>query len=151
MHSLPNQLWQSLPASTRSSISQHNQQYNVNATQQDNSCHIPKALREQLPPHAKSAVANSQCHNKQDANSTAAHSNDQTYHSITDTLPMYAANSVHHMPDINPNSDNKNLNSIMSSSCSTSSNTCSINVHSGNHVIHSNGSLYTVNMAHVTY
>ena len=39
----------------------------------------------------------------------------------------------------------------MSSSHSTCRSTCSINVHSGNHVIHSNGSLYTVNMAHITY
>ena len=53
--------------------------------------------------------------------------------------------------DISPNSDNKILNPILSSSCSTSSNTCAINVHSDNHVIHYNGSLYTVNMAHVTY
>ena len=65
---------------------------------------------------------------------------------------MYASNSVHHMPmDISPNSNNKILNSIMSSSCSTSSNMCSINVRSGDHAIHSNGSSYTVNMAHVTY
>ena len=39
----------------------------------------------------------------------------------------------------------------MSSSHGTSSSTHSINVLSGNRVIHSNDSLYTVNMAHVTY
>ena len=53
--------------------------------------------------------------------------------------------------DIGPKSDNKVLNSIMSSSCSTSNNTCSINLHSSIHLIHSKDSLNTVNMAHVTY
>ena len=65
-------------------------------------------------------------HNIVIASSTTAHSNDHTDHSVTDTLPMYASNSVHHMPmDIRPSSDNKILNFIMSSSCSTTSNTCS--------------------------
>ena len=76
------------------SISQHNQQYNVDATEQDNAGHIPKALWEQLPSHAKSAIANSQCHNKQEANSTTAHSIDLTDHPIANTLPMYTFNSV---------------------------------------------------------
>ena len=44
-------------------ISQHNQQYNVNATQQDNTGCIPKAVGEQFPPHVKSAIANSQHQN----------------------------------------------------------------------------------------
>ena len=150
--SLPNNLWQSLPASARSSISQHTWQYNVTATQQNNTGHIPKVLGEQLSPHAKSAIANAQCHNKQEANSTTAHPNDQTDHSITNTRPMFTSNSVHYLPmDKSPNSNNNILNSITSSSNSTSSNTCSIDVHSGNHVIHSNGSSYTVNLAHVTY
>ena len=42
------------------------------------------------------------------------------------------------------------LNSLMSSTCSTTSNSCSINVTSSDHLIHSNGSSYTANMAHVT-
>ena len=59
----------------------------------------------------------------QQANSTA-HSNDNTDHSVTNTLPMYASNSVHHMPtDISPTSDRKILNSVMSSLHSTASNT----------------------------
>ena len=97
----------------------------------------------------KSTISNSLCH-KQQANSLTAQSNDHTDHSVADTLPMSASNSVHHTPmDIGPTSDNKTLNSIMSSSCSTASNTQSINVHSGDHLVH--GSSYTVNMVHVTY
>ena len=58
------------------------------------------------PPNAKSAISKSQCHNKQQANSTTPHSNDNTDHSVTDSLPMYASNSVHHVPtDISPTSD----------------------------------------------
>ena len=49
-----------------------------------------------IAPHAKSAVSNAQCHNKQQANSTAAQSNDHMDHSATNTLPMYASNYVHH-------------------------------------------------------
>ena len=53
----------------------------------------------------KSTISKSQCCNKQQANSTTAHSNDNTDHSVADTLPMYASNSVHHMPmDISPSS-----------------------------------------------
>ena len=37
-------LWECLPASAKSTISQHNQQYNVNTAHQDNAGHIPKAL-----------------------------------------------------------------------------------------------------------
>ena len=100
----------------------------------------------------KNAIPNSQHHNEQESNSTTAHSNDHTDHSIANTLPMYASNSVHHMlTDMSPISDNEILNSIMSSSCSTSHNMHSINVHSDNHVIRSNGSSYTANMVHVTY
>ena len=59
----------------------------------------PKFLWDHLPPHVKSTISNSQCHNKQQANSTTAHySNDHTDHSVTDTLPMYSSNSVHHTP-----------------------------------------------------
>ena len=65
---------------------------------------------------------------------------------------MYASNSVHHMPtDINPTSNNSILNSIMSSSHHPDSTTQSINVSSGDCLVHSNGSLYTVKMDHVTY
>ena len=53
--------------------------------------------------------------------------------------------------DIGPTSHNKVLNSIMSSSHITTSNTCSINVNSGDCLVHPSGSSYTVNMAHVTY
>ena len=52
----------------------------------------------QLPPHAKSAISNSQRHTKQQANSTIAHSNDHTVHSVANTLPTYASNSVHYKP-----------------------------------------------------
>ena len=129
-----------------------NRQYNLNSTQQDNADCIPKALWDQLPPHVKSAISSSQCHNKQQANCTTAHSNDHTNHSAIDTLPTYTSNSVHHMPtDRSPTSDNKILNSVMSSSSSTTSNTCSINMQSGDCLVHSNGRSYTVNMTHVTY
>ena len=37
------------PASARSSISQNNWQYNVNATKQDSAGHIPRALWENYP------------------------------------------------------------------------------------------------------
>ena len=48
--------------------------------------------------------------------STTAHSNDSTDHSVTDTLPTDASNSVHHTPtDIGSTSDNIVVNSIMSS------------------------------------
>ena len=43
------ELWDSLPASAKSTISQHNHQYIVNTAQQDNADHIPRALRDQLP------------------------------------------------------------------------------------------------------
>ena len=43
------------------------------------------------------------------------------------------------------------LNSLLSSSCSPNSNYHSINVTSSDPTIHSNGSSYIVNMAHVTY
>ena len=66
----------------------------MNTTQQDNAGHIPKALLDQLPPHAKSAISNSQCHTKHQANSSAVHSNEHTDHSVT----TYASNAVHHMP-----------------------------------------------------
>ena len=42
--SLPKELWESLPASAKSTSSQHNHQYNVNTAQQDNAGCIPKAL-----------------------------------------------------------------------------------------------------------
>ena len=51
-----------------------------------------------MPPHAKSAIANAQCHNIQHANSTTTQSNDHTEHSVTNTLPTYASNTVHHTP-----------------------------------------------------
>ena len=71
---------------------------------------------------------------------------------VADTLPMYASNSVHHMPtQIAPTPDNKIIYSIMSSSCSAASNMQSTNAYSSDCPIHSNGSSYTVNMAHVTY
>ena len=76
-------------------ISQYNQQYNVNASQQDNTGCIPKAVWEQFPPHVNSAIVNSQHHNKQEVNSTTAHSNDQTDHSVTYTIPTYTSNSAH--------------------------------------------------------
>ena len=40
---LPMELWDSLPASAKTTISQHNHQYNVNTAQQDDAGHIPKA------------------------------------------------------------------------------------------------------------
>ena len=43
------------------------------------------------------------------------------------------------------------LNSLVSSSHCTASNSNSINITSSDCIIHSNGSLYTVNIAHVTY
>ena len=46
----------------------------------------------------KSAISNAQCDNKQQANSTTAQSHDNTNHSVTDTLPIYASNSVPHAP-----------------------------------------------------
>ena len=57
---------------------------------------------------------------------------------------MYASsyNSVHHMP--------KETDSLLSSSFSTTSNSHSINVTSDRHIVPSNGSLYTDNMAHGT-
>ena len=146
------ELWESLPASAKSTISQHNDQNNANSAQQDNAGHNPTALWDQFPPHAISTISNSQCHTKQQANSTTAHSHDHTDHSVIDTLPMYASISVHHIPtEIAPTSDNKILISIMSSSCNTTSSMQSINVNSGDCLIHSNMSSYTVNMAHVTY
>ena len=102
---------------------------------------------ETIPPHMKSAMSNSQCHHKQQANCTTAQFNDHSDHSVNNTLPTNASNSVgvHHMPsDIAPTSVNKILNSIMSSSHSSTSNTCSINVNSGDCLIHSNGSSYMV-------
>ena len=51
---LPKELWASLPDPSKSTISQHNCQYQTNTAQQDNAGHIPKATWEQLPPHAKS-------------------------------------------------------------------------------------------------
>ena len=96
--SLLKELWVSLPNSTKCTISQHNHQYQANTAQQDNAGCIPTALWEQLPPHAKSAISNAQHHSKQQTNSTTAHSNDHTDHSIADTLPMYTSNSVHHLP-----------------------------------------------------
>ena len=92
-------------------------------------------------------------HNKQQANSTTVHSNDHTDHSIADTLPMYTSNSVHHMPmETAPSPESTTiLISLLSTSCSTAGNSCYINVASGDGIIHSNGSSYTVNMAHVTY
>ena len=86
-------------------------------------------------------------------NSTRANSNDHPDHMVTDTLPMYVSNSVHHMPmetALHPESTTL-LYSLLSSSCSTTSNSCSINIASGNCIVHSNGSSYTVNMVHVTY
>ena len=59
---------------------------------------LSKALCEQLPQHAKSAILNAQCHTKQHANSTTAKSNDHTNHSVADTLPRSTSNSVHYMP-----------------------------------------------------
>ena len=50
---VPIELCQALPAFAKSSITKHNRQYNVNNTQQDNAGYIPKALWDQLPPHAK--------------------------------------------------------------------------------------------------
>ena len=67
--SFPNELWEYLPNSVKSTISQHNHKYNVDTAHQDHGGHIPKALWDQLPPHAKSAVSKSQCHTKQQANS----------------------------------------------------------------------------------
>ena len=136
----------------KSTISQHNHQYNVNTAQQHNAGCIPKAFWDQLPPYAKPTISNSQHHTKQQANSTTAHSNNHTDHFVADTLPTYASNSVHHMPtDMGPPFNNKILNSIMSSLCSSTSNTWSINVNSSDCLIHSNGSYYTLNMAHITY
>ena len=150
--SIPRKLWESLPASAKTSISEHNHQYNVNTAEQDDAGHIPKALWDQLPPQAKSAISNSQCHTKQQSNSINAHSNDPTHHSVTDTLPMFASNSVHHiLMEIAPTSNNKMLNSILHSPCSTTSNMQSININSSDCLIHSYGSSYTVNMAHGTY
>ena len=51
-----------------------------------------------IAPYAKGAISNSQHCTKQQANSSTAHSNNHTDHSVTNTLPMYASNSVHHMP-----------------------------------------------------
>ena len=82
---MPKELWALQPDSAKSTISQHNCQYQVNTAQQDNSGHIPKALWDKLPPHAKSAILNAQHHTKQQANSTTAHSNDHTEHSVADT------------------------------------------------------------------
>ena len=60
---------------------------------------------------------------------------------------MYASNFVHHMPiDISPSSNNKIFNSLMFSSHSATSNMHSINVHSGDHLVHPNGTSYTANM-----
>ena len=42
--SLPKELWESLPASVKSTISQQNHHYNVNTVQQDNAGCIPKVL-----------------------------------------------------------------------------------------------------------
>ena len=103
-------------------------------------------------PHAESAISKSQHCNKQQANSTTTHPNDTTGYSVADMLPRYASKSVHCTPmDIGPTSDSKILNSIMSSSCSTPSNMWSVNICSGDHIVHSNGSSYNVNMSHVTY
>ena len=61
-------------------------------------------------------MSKSQCHTQQQANSTTAHSNDHTGHSVTDILPMHASNSVHHMPtETSPTSEPTTLlNSIIS-------------------------------------
>ena len=117
--------------------------------QQDNAGCIPKALWDQLPPHAKSTLSNSKCHTKQQANSIMAHLNDHTDKSVADTLPTYASNSVHHMSTetASPSESTTVLNSLLSSSCSTTSNSHSINVTSGDDLVHSIGSSYTVNMA----
>ena len=48
--SLPIELWEALPASTKPTISQHNHQYDVNTVQQDSAGHISKVLWDQLPP-----------------------------------------------------------------------------------------------------
>ena len=63
--------------------------------QPNNAGCTPKALWDQLPPHMKSTISNSHCH-KQQANSLTAQSNDHTDHSVADTLPMSASNSVSH-------------------------------------------------------
>ena len=76
------------------------------------------------------------------ANNTTVQSHDHTEHSVMETLPTYASNS---------NESTTLLNSLLSSSCSTASNLCSINVTSGDHIIHFHHSSYTVNMAHVIY
>ena len=48
-------------------------------------------------------MSKSQHHNKQQANHTTADSNYNTDHSVTNTLPAYTSNSVHHMPtDVGP-------------------------------------------------
>ena len=98
----------------------------MNTARQDNAGCIPTALWEQLPPHAKSTISNSQHCTNQQANSTTAHSDDHTDHSVTDTLPMDASNSVHYTPlETAPTSKSTTLlNSLMSSSHSTGSNFC---------------------------
>ena len=71
-----------------------------------------------IAPHAKSTIYNSQHCTKQQTNSTTAQSNDPTDHSVADTLPIYASNSVgvHHMPmERAPTTETKLLNSIVSS------------------------------------
>ena len=40
-----------------------------------------------IAPTCESAISNAQHHTKQQANSTSAHSDDHTDHSVTDTLP----------------------------------------------------------------
>ena len=103
-----------------------------------------------MPTHTKSAISNAQHYNKQQAHSTTAHSHYHTDHSIMNTLPVYTYNSVHHMPmeTATPPESATMINSLSSSSHSTASTAHSIKITSGNHIIHSNGILYT---AHVTY
>ena len=94
----------------------HNHLCIVNTAQQDNTGCIPKALWDQLLPHVKSTISNSQHHAKHQVNRTTAHFKNHTDHSVTNTLPMYSSNFVHHMPsEIAPTSSTKILNSIMSS------------------------------------
>ena len=67
---------------------------------------------------------------KQLAISTTAYSNDNTDHSVTDTLPTYASNSVHcmYIETALPPESTTLLNSLLSSLCSTTSYSCSITV-----------------------
>ena len=98
-----------------------------------------------IAPTCKSAISNSPQQTKQRANSTTAHTNDHTDHSVADTLSTYASNSVYHMPmETAPSSEcTILLNSLLSFSHSTASKSCSINITSSDHILHSNGSLYS--------